>query len=264
MRRIPGARAIGSTGDRIAAVPCPTPSVLFDRLCVRDAHGERLLLDHLSFLAPAGQITSLVSASWSTLHYCALALLGRLCPSSGAILLKGFDVGAVPLSQMRRALAWVPQDSSWQGTIAERLQIPDLRYGTLEVETVARKAMIHDAVLDLVQGYDTPVAHPSLTRGLRQRIEIAAALLARKPVLLIDELGEHLSEEERAAWLAALDGLRGHHTVILLGRSVASTRASDSIVVLEAGKVFEEGPHEALLAWGDRYAQLVRTSGGLL
>ncbi|MGK6356350.1 ATP-binding cassette domain-containing protein [Sphingomonas sp. DT-207] len=264
MQRAPAISAINE--DLAAILPClpATPTVVFDCVHAHQPELRRPLLDGVTFTAATGEITALVCAAWPTLHHCARALLGTLELSAGSILLKGAALGSVPIDRMRGAIGWVPSLTDLQGTILERLRAACPAAGQMEVERAASLACVHDAIVRMTRGYESPLAHPSLSPGTRQRIEIAAAVLERKPVILIDEPGPELADDERAALLIAVERLRGDHTVVLLARSIAGTRIANSIVVLEDGRVFEEGPPEALLDWGDRYAQLVRAPGGLL
>jgi ABC-type multidrug transport system fused ATPase/permease subunit len=144
----------------------------------------------------------------------------------------------------------------------------NIRYGRRdatpeEVEAAARAAYIHDFIVSLERGYDTPVGErgAKLSGGQRQRIAIARAILRDPDILILDEATSALDAESEQAVQAALQNLlrSDHRITFVIAHRLSTVRGADRILVLDEGRLAEEGPHEALLARGGVYAALYRT-----
>ena len=127
-----------------------------------------------------------------------------------------------------------------------------------EIEAAAKAAQIHDFIVSLPKGYDTPVGERGLklSGGEKQRVGIARTLLKNPPILLLDEATSALDTDTEQEIKAALDRAGQGRTVITIAHRLSTIAEADRIVVLEAGEVVEQGSHAELLARGGRYAQL--------
>ncbi|HZH50754.1 MAG TPA: ATP-binding cassette domain-containing protein [Microvirga sp.] len=218
-------------------------------------------IDGIDLVAEAGRTTALVGRSGSG-KSTLLSLVPRLYDAtSGAVLIDGQDVRDVTLRSLRSAIAMVSQEVVlFDDTV--RANIAFGRPGASEAEIVeaAKAAAAHDFVMRLPEGYDTVVGPGGgrLSGGERQRISLARAFLKDAPILLLDEATSALdSESERLVQDAIRRLMRGRTTLVIAHR-LSTVRDADKIVVMEAGRVVETGPHEALIARGGAYARLHR------
>lgn len=219
----------------------------------------RPVLHGVSFVAPAGKTTALVGPSGagkSTL----LALLLRFHePTSGSVLVGGVDVRDVPLRAHRRRTAVVLQDDVlFDGTLADNVALGRPRASLDEIARALDDARCGDFLPSLEHGLATRIGERGvrLSGGQRQRVSIARAILADAPLLLLDEATSSLDGEREADVQRALARLRAGRTAVVIAHRLSTIRSADHIVVLDRGRVVEEGPHDALLAGGGLYARL--------
>ncbi|MFI5079094.1 MAG: ABC transporter ATP-binding protein, partial [Vicinamibacteria bacterium] len=177
----------------------------------------------------------------------------------GRILIDGQSVSEITLESLRRSVALVPQTTS----LIHRSILDNIRYGRLQAsdEEVREAAQLAEAdafIRELPEGYLTKVGERGvkLSGGQRQRIAIARALLRRAPILLLDEATSALDSESEAAIQHALVGLMRDKTVIAIAHRLSTLRAMDRIVVVEQGRIVEDGRHESLVRQGGVYAGL--------
>lgn len=189
--------------------------------------------------------------------------LGRSPADAGRITLSGQDLRSLPLERLRQGIAIVPQDAVIFSTSARE----NIRYGRpgatdAEVTAAARAAFAHGFIEALPQGYDTFLGERGvrLSGGQRQRMAIARALLKDAPVLLLDEATSALdAESERmvqAALEAAMHRPGGSRTTLVIAHRLATVQNADRIVVMDQGRIVEEGRHEDLLRRQGVYARL--------
>jgi ABC-type multidrug transport system fused ATPase/permease subunit len=186
-------------------------------------------------------------------------LLRQFELDGGRILIDGQSVSDITLESLRRSVALVPQTTS----LFHRSILENIRYGRLaasdeEVTEAARLAEADAFIRALPEGYLTKVGERGvkLSGGQRQRIAIARALLRHAPILLLDEATSALDSESEAAIQHALVGLMRDKTVIAIAHRLSTLRAMDRIVVVEQGRIVEDGRHEALVRQGGVYANL--------
>jgi ATP-binding cassette subfamily B protein len=246
-------------------VPLPVPSpgtVQFED--VDFAYRSRdtdAVLDKVSFTVGQGETVALVGASGagkSTIF----SLVQRFYDvTGGAIRVDGVDVRDVDPALLRDRFAYVEQEPTiFAGTIAENIRFGKPEAGLAEVEAAARAALVDDYVRDLAHGYDSIVGERGvmLSGGQKQRLAIARALLKDAPILLLDEATSALdAESERLVQLALTRLMQGRTTLVIAHR-LATIRDADRILVLDKGRVIDEGTHDQLVKKGGRYADLAR------
>ena len=244
-----------------AALPAGQGEVVFDD--VRFAYPDgRLGLRGLSFVARSGRTLALVGPSGAG-KSTALSLIPRLHDASGgAVRIDGANVRDVTLRSLRGAIAYVGQDALlFDASVAANIRFARPDASDAELRDAARAAAAHDFIAQLPLGYDTEVGPGGqrLSGGQRQRVVLARALLARARILLLDEATSALDAESEAAVQAALAELRRGRTTIVVAHRLSTVRDADLVVVVEAGRVAEQGTHASLLGLGGLYARLVRT-----
>ncbi len=219
----------------------------------------RWVLRGVSFTLPAGGTLGVVGATGSG-KTALLDLVPRLHdPQEGAILLDGVPIRDVTLDELRREVAMVPQESLlFSDTIGS-----NLAYGTADGETVewaARVAQLEETVQRLPEGYATMLGERgiNLSGGQKQRASLARALARRPAVVLLDDALSAVDTHTEAAILHGLRDALGGRTAIIASHRVTAVRDATLIVVLEAGRVVEQGTHDELVARGGRYWTLLR------
>ena len=228
---------------------------------LRFSYGDVPVLQGASFMAAAGKTTALVGASGAG-KSTVFSLLTRLAdPDEGRIEIDGVDTGALSLAELRAQFSVVTQDALlFDETIRENIL---LGRGDIPEERLAKAledAHVTDFIGDLPGGLDA-LAGPrgsNLSGGQRQRVAIARALIRDTPILLLDEATSALDAASEAAIQAALERLSHGRTTLVIAHRLSTVRDAHRIVVMDRGRVIDEGTHEALLDRGGLYADLYR------
>ncbi len=180
-------------------------------------------------------------------------------PTSGAVLVDGHDISGVTLSSLRGAIAIVPQDPQlFSDTIAENIRYAKLDATQAEIEEVARLANAHDFIVKMPEGYDTLVGSRGmrLSGGERQRVAIARAILRDPRILILDEATSSLDAHAEALIGEALDHLLVGRTTFVIAHRLSTIRRATTILVLDEGRIVENGTHDQLLQRHGLYASL--------
>jgi len=223
------------------------------------AYDQDPVLRDLVLAAEAGQTTALVGPSGagkSTIF----TLLTRLAdPQGGRVTIDGQDIRQMDLTGLRGLFSVVAQDSAlFDETLRDNILMGDTGVSDERLQTVIKAAYVDEFLDQLPDGLETRVGPrgSSLSGGQRQRVAIARALLRTAPILLLDEATSALDARSERLVQEALDRLSEGRTTIVIAHRLATVRNADKIVVMEAGRVVEQGSHKDLLARGGSYARL--------
>lgn len=219
-------------------------------------------LDDISFRIAPGQLVALVGPSGAgktTLTY----LIPRLYdPTEGRILLDGHDLRDVSLASLAAQVGMVTQETHlFHDTIRTNLLYGKMDATQAEIEAACRAANIHDFIAALPNGYDTIVGERGyrLSGGEKQRLAIARVILKNPRILVLDEATSHLDSQSEALIQDALKTVMAGRTSLVIAHRLSTILAADQILVMDRGRVVEQGTHDELLLHGGLYAHLYET-----
>ena len=207
-------------------------------------------MDGVSFSVPAGGSLAIVGSSGSGKSTILRLLFRFYDPAAGKVSVGGHSAPSIELASLRSKVGVVPQDVVlFNDTVYNNIAYGSLESTREDVERAARLAHIHDAVLELPEGYDTMVGERGLTLsgGEKQRVAIARALLKDPQVLLFDEITSALDSETESKIIDAVQNLSRGKTTIYIAHRLSTAASCDHILVLDQGRVVEQGTHEELL-----------------
>ena len=180
-------------------------------------------------------------------------------PDQGKIFLDGIDIKAMNRLEFRKSIALVPQDPViFASTVMENIRFGNPEASDEEIYEAARAASAHEFITELPQGYETCVGERGvmLSGGQQQRVAIARAILRNAPVLLLDEATSALDAENERSVQEAFDHLSMGRTTIVVAHRLATVKKADRIIVLDKGRIVEQGKHEKLISEKGVYARL--------
>ncbi|BAZ15812.1 cyclic nucleotide-regulated ABC bacteriocin/lantibiotic exporter [Calothrix sp. NIES-4071] len=240
-------------------LPAVTGAVRYENIYFRFRADGPLQLCNVNLDFAPGQFIGIVGGSGAGKSTLTKLLIRLYEPESGRILVDGYDISKVELYSLRRQVGFVPQDSLlFEGTIQENIALTNPDATTEEIIEAARIAAAHDFIMDLPNGYNTKVGErgASLSGGQRQRIAIARSVLQRPKLLVLDEATSALDYiTERQVCLNLAQAFQDS-TVFFITHRLNTVKHADTIVVMDAGRVIEQGTHHELMAMEGHYFYL--------
>lgn len=208
------------------------------------------IINDISFKIPFGKKTAIVGESGSG-KSTILKLIGRFYDvTDGEILIGGYDVKKLKLKSLRKSFGYVFQDTYlFNMSIKDNIKLGKLDATDDEIIEAAKRASAHQFIMDTEEGYDTILGERGvrLSGGQKQRISIARMILKEPQIILLDEATSALDNVTEAAIKKSIDELSANKTVVAVAHRLSTIREYDSIIVLEAGKVAEQGTYESLM-----------------
>ncbi|WDR04904.1 ABC transporter transmembrane domain-containing protein [Devosia rhodophyticola] len=245
-------------------VPLPEPplgTMAFEKVDFSYDTGNDTVLRDLSFAVNKGQTVALVGASGSG-KSTILSLLQRFYDvSAGIIRVDGLDVRDVHPTQLRQRFAYVEQEPTiFAGSVSDNIRFGKPAASQADVVAAAKAALVDDFVRELPAGYDTVVGERGvmLSGGQKQRLAIARAILRDAPILLLDEATSALDARSEKLVQVALEHLMQGRTTLVIAHRLATIRDADAILVMDKGRIIDQGTHEELVLRDGRYAELAK------
>ena len=240
------------------ALPAVTGSVRFEHVTFSYNEGDEILHD-LSFEAEPGQAVGLVGPSGAGKSTIASLLPRFYDCDAGTIRIDGTDIKHVTLDSLRNQVGIVPQETIlFNGSVYDNILYGRLDATKEEIEEAAKAANAHDFIMELPDGYNTMLGDRgvNISGGQRQRIAIARAILKDPRILILDEATSALDTESERVVQEALNRLMVGRTSIIIAHRLSTIKNADRILVLDKGKLVEDGTHEELMNKNGLYAHL--------
>ena len=227
----------------------------------------RPALDGASFEIRPGERAALVGPSGAGKTTVANLLLGFIRPDQGRISVDGVDLTDLDIDAWRRRLAWLPQNPRlFQGTLLDNIRLglapteTDAKTSLDAVRDAARRAHATEFIEQLPLGYDTPVGErgAGLSGGQIQRVALARAFLRDARLVILDEATANLDPASEALVQQAVDALARDRGMLIIAHRLTTVRNADRILVIDAGRIVEDGDHDSLIARDGPYRRMVR------
>ncbi len=240
-------------------LPAPQgmPEIQLDQ--VHLSYGETSVLNGLSFVAEAGQTTALVGPSGAGKSTVFNLITRLIDPAEGAVTLSGIPTALLTQADLRGLISVVSQDAAlFDESLRDNILLGREDLDDTDLKPALDAAFVSDFLPRLEDGLDTAVGPrgANLSGGQRQRVAIARALLRDTPILLLDEATSALDAQSERKVQEALDSLSKGRTTLVIAHRLSTVRNADKIVVMDQGRVVEQGTHDTLLAQNGTYARL--------
>ena len=220
---------------------------------------QRDTLENISFTVKKGQTLGIVGRTGSGKTTLVNLMLRVFDPQENQIFVGGKEIHDVSLKSLRKTFGYVPQDNYlFSDTISGNITFGDRTKTQAEVEEAAKQACVHDNIVDFTQGYETMVGERgvSLSGGQKQRVSIARALILDPEILILDDSVSAVDTDTEEKILSHLRESRKGKTNIIIAHRISTLQNADHIIVLDEGRIAEEGNHESLLEQGGIYADM--------
>jgi ATP-binding cassette subfamily C protein len=218
---------------------------------LRAKFGERVALDRINLTLPIPGVLAVVGRSGAGKSTLVHTLLGLVEPNAGSIRLGSYDFASTPLQAWRRAIGYVPQETTlFHASIRDNLTLVNPAASESEIKTAVRRAHADEFIEAWPDGFDTIIGDQGvkLSGGQRQRLGIARALLSNPVLLLMDEAMSALDAESEAELMRTIEALRQEMGILIVAHRLAAVRAADSICVMDDGEIVESGTWDELMA----------------
>lgn len=234
--------------------------ITFNRVTFSYGNGTPAL-DDVSFAVASGETIAFAGPSGGGKSTIVKLLFRHYDPQDGRVLLDGVDIRVLKRAAFRQQLGYVPQEGQlFSGTVAENIRFASPHATDAEVHAAAALAGAEMFIAELTNEYDTVIGEQGvkLSGGQRQRLCIARAVVAKPKILVFDEATSALDAESERVIQEALERLRGTTTIIVIAHRLSTIRHADRILVVEDGRIVEEGSHAQLLRRNGLYQRLVQ------
>lgn len=239
-------------------------AVRFENISFAYANRDPILHD-FNLTIPAGTTVGIVGATGSGKTTLINLLLRFYDPQSGRVTIDGTDTADLELESLRRAIGLVSQSVFlFHGTVRENIAYGTFAATDAQIERAAKLSEAEEFITQLPRGLDTIVGErgETLSGGQRQRLSIARALLKDPPILIFDEATSAVDNDTEAAIQRSLNRVTRDRTTLIIAHRLSTVRNADVIVVLDNGRIIEQGSHDELLAKNGQYARLWRVQTG--
>ncbi|MDP6728933.1 MAG: ATP-binding cassette domain-containing protein, partial [SAR324 cluster bacterium] len=239
-------------------------AICFDQIHFTYHRGTPVLMG-LDFMLSPGETVGIAGATGAGKSTLIKMLLRLYDPDRGCVTFDGIDLKQLEVREIRHNIALVSQDVYlFHGTIAENIAYASPQAGREQIERASRSAQFHEFVLSLPEGYQTLIGERGirLSGGQRQRLSIARAVLKDAPVMVFDEATSSVDSETERAIQESLMPITQGRTALIIAHRLSTIRHADRILVLDQGKVVEEGHHNDLIELNGIYADLWHVQSG--